>query len=75
MSVTITFACRHSQPWVDGQDTPTCGTCGERRVSRAKAPAPTFRGVCRGPLAREEALGPLAVGLAPSGPLVLKEQV
>jgi hypothetical protein len=73
MSVTITFACRHTQPWVDGQDTPVCSQCGERRVARAKAPMPTFRGACRGPLAREEALGAMAVGLAPSGPLQLKE--
>lgn len=74
MSVTITFACRHTQPWVEGQDTPVCVQCGERQVSRAKAPAPRFRGACRGPLAHEEALGALPVNLAPAGTLTLKEQ-
>ena len=63
MSVRLTFACGHGQTWNEN-DVPICATCGERRVSRTKAPAPRFRGVCVGPSATPEALGavPVSVG-------------
>ena len=57
-------------PWADGA---VCATCGERRVSRTVAPAPRFRGVCVGPSATREDLGPLALSVAPSGGLPLKD--
>ena len=72
MSVRITFACGHGQAWQDG-GAPICATCGERRVSRVKAPAPRFRGVCVGPSATRDALAAVPVSVAPSGALSLKE--
>lgn len=68
MSVRLTFACGHGQAWSDGQE-PRCEQCGERRVSRVTAPAPRFRGVCTGPSATREDLGPVPVSVAPSGAL------
>ena len=40
--ITVTFACGHSQQVNENvTEAPMC-RCGERRVSRVKAPAPRF---------------------------------
>lgn len=67
MSVRLTFACGHTQPWEDG--TPICAVCGSRQVSRTSAPPPRFRGVCVGPTATRVDLGAVPIGLAPAGAL------
>ena len=50
MTIKVTFACGHAQEWKEGTSQPVCQTCGERRISRAAAPNPTFRGACESPL-------------------------
>lgn len=70
--IRLTFACGHSQPWNDG-DGAICRTCGERRVSHTQAPAPRFRGVCVGPSATRDDLGPMAISVAPAGGMTLKD--
>ncbi len=76
MSITVRFACDHSQPVarVDtGTAPPICRVCGERRIRHVDAPPPNVRGRCTGPSARPEALEALPISVAPQGPLPLKE--
>lgn len=50
--MTVRFACGHEQVVkADVKEPPQCQQCGERRVQRVTAPAPTFRGACSGPCA------------------------
>lgn len=58
----IAFACGHQVTLHDATQAPVCA-CGETRISRVSATAPSFRGVCRGPSAITEALPPVRVNL------------
>lgn len=71
-SITVTYACGHTQSIGANSDTPPICECGERRVSRVSAPAPRFRGICQGPSASMVALEAVPVNAAPAGAL-LKE--
>lgn len=54
--ITVRFACGHvasKKAEETGTTPPVCGECGETRVARVKAPAPTFRGAAKGPCAVE----------------------
>lgn len=46
--ITVTFECGHSRTTSGSETTPTCA-CGESKITRVDAPAPTFRGHARGP--------------------------
>lgn len=73
--IAITFVCGHQQdvsPSATGS--PSCVRCGELRVSRVKAPPPSFTGHVHGPYARTKDLGPTVVDLTTEGPLKLKPQ-
>lgn len=71
--IRVTFACGHRETVSDaGELVPVCATCGERRVSRTQAPAPTFRGAVRGPSAAFTSTEPWRGSVAPAGPLDLK---
>lgn len=62
--ITLVMACGHALSVNEnGAESPICA-CGERRVAKVIARAPTFRGVCQGPHATYEALGgiPVKVG-------------
>jgi hypothetical protein len=71
--MTITFACGHRVTLDASADNPPQCSCGERRVARVQAPAPRFRGACRGPVATFEATSGAVIDAAPGGALVLKE--
>jgi hypothetical protein len=63
----VLFACGHAatvSPSI--QDAPICG-CGERRIARVVAPAPSIRGVCAGPLVTPQKLDPITVNLCLNG--------
>jgi ribosomal protein L37AE/L43A len=62
--INVRFACGHGFK-IDAnvQTPPVCPTCGERRVSRVTAPAPTFRGFCSGPSAETAALAAIPVAI------------
>jgi DNA-directed RNA polymerase subunit RPC12/RpoP len=62
--VTITFACGHRLSSANAPDQAVCPTCGDRRVSRVKAPAPRFHGTVVGPCATYEDLPAVPVRLA-----------
>lgn len=73
--IRVTFACGHLQSVPRNQTGAlVCLVCGESRVSRAIAPAPTFTGHCHGPRAVTKDLGPKVVDLTTDGPLKLKPQ-
>lgn len=69
----LLFRCGHDGMFRENQ-TPTCPTCGEKGVSRAFAPAPRFVGTATGPHVTTQALEPITVNLAQSGPLKLKAE-
>ena len=72
-TIRLEFACGHTQPHAPESDVVAiCVTCGERRVRHVQAPAPRFRGLVKGPSATTTVLEPIAVPVAPGGPL-LKE--
>lgn len=48
--IRVTFACGHVVTVSESAETPPQCDCGERRVSRVKAPPPRFRGACETPL-------------------------
>ena len=59
--ITIRFACGHGMTVAAGDlDVPICH-CGEHRVSRVTAPAPTFIGACSGPSADTRVVDPVPV--------------
>lgn len=60
---TVRFGCGHQQKLTGAEQSPACGTCGNRTVVHVKAPAPSFRGHCRGPHAQYEALPAVHVAL------------
>lgn len=54
MAITVTFACGHAVTVEnDVKDAPVCPQCGQRRVSKVKAPAPRFTGSCSGPFVKQ----------------------
>ena len=55
--IKVLFACGHRQEWQDGETTPVCKVCGERRIGRVTAPAPRFAGACQGPVVQESKHG------------------
>lgn len=59
--ITVYFACGHTRE-SDGDAAPTCA-CGETRIARVEAPAPTFVGHARGPCAEYRDLPAQAVTL------------
>lgn len=68
--ITVTYACGHTANVSAKGDVPPICECGERRVSRVKAPAPRFRGVCQGPSAVTVDLPAMPVSVAPGGALL-----
>ena len=71
--MTVTYKCGHvaSLPR-EVSDTPSCGICGERVVSRVDGARPRFRGACSGPVAETCAVEPDRLPLV-AHRLVLKE--
>jgi hypothetical protein len=68
----VTYACGHTAEISDNPSgAPVCG-CGETRIQYVKARAPRFTGACTGPFAEFKNLEPIAVNLAPGGPLTIK---
>ena len=70
----VGFACGHTAAVSHSvTEPPICG-CGETRIARVTAPAPSIRGVCSGPLVQTQNLEPIAVNLCAEGsqPLKLK---
>ncbi len=59
---TVRFACGHTVP-ASGNEVRLVCACGNSQVVDVKAPAPKFRGHCRGPHAQFEALPAVAVAL------------
>lgn len=62
MTVRALFACGHEQA-IDPAKVPVCVRCGQTRVVRCAAPAPSFVGHVRGPVATWKDLGPATVTL------------
>lgn len=61
--MVVHFECGHHTPLSPSMtEAPVCG-CGERRIARVDAPAPSFRGTCTGPSATTVDLPPLVVNL------------
>ncbi len=72
--IPIRFACGHRatvSPNAEG--TPRC-LCGETRIARVQARAPSFTGACTGPYATFRALEAVPINVAPKGALTLKAQ-
>lgn len=70
----VTFACGHMASVSHSvTEPPMCG-CGETRIARVQAPAPSIRGVCSGPLVQTQNLEAIEVNLCADGakPLKLK---
>lgn len=67
----LTFECGHVLTVGHSvQQQPVC-VCGETRITRVKAPPPSIRGVCSGPLVTPQQLEPAIVNLCAenAGPL------
>lgn len=68
----LTFRCGHTTTFNEReQDAPICA-CGEKKITRCKAPAPRIRGTASGPHVTTTALDPITVSLS-TQTLTLKE--
>ena len=70
--IHVRFACGHEVAFTDELvDAPTCA-CGQHRVSEVHVSrAPSFRGLCEGPIATlDDTIEPAQTMCAPAGPLI-----
>ena len=65
--ITVRFACGHQTAIAETAVTAPRCSCGETRIQRVAARAPTFRGTCTGPYAEYKALEPVPVDLTTEG--------
>lgn len=66
----VTFGCGDVatvSPSVQDAPVCACGRPGCARIVRVKAPAPSIRGVCSGPIVTTQPLDPIAVNLCLNG--------